>query len=520
MLTAEELQRLPFRALDDDTNPTPTSFEESQVEDDIHDTLRPYLSNDAANADLPSPTITLDRSIHVNFLNKILQRPLPAAYVSFDATRPWLIYWSFHTFTLLGQPIDEPTKLRAVSTLLSCQNKTLGGFGGGPGQIPHLMASYAAINALAIAGGPGPLPSITDIRRIEKGQTDMRTLNAGAWDDIDRKKMYDWIMRLKQPDGSFTVHEGGEVDVRASYCVWCIATLTGILTEELVQGMAGFLASCQSYEGGLASTSYPTYKPTDLTLDTSIPRPALGEAHGGYAFCATAAYLGLELLQPRHFPTSKQTLAHFDSPSSPASSLDLRSLTRWTLDLQCPFPSQGGGYKGRINKLVDGCYSWFSGGGMWGVLESLLQLEQEQKTTAVTTAVPELWSREALQLYILLVAQNHETGGLRDKPGKKSDAYHTCYNLSGLSASQHVARPCSDTRKFCYDGWKQSGSGEDNEELHRRVYASMLGFNLAPGREKIVVGDKQNEIAPTHPVLNIGFMQVMEMMKWAYRQGE
>ncbi len=30
-------------------------------------------------------------------------------------------------------------------------------------------------------------------------------------------------------------------------------------------------------------------------------------------------------------------------------------------------------------------------------------------------------------------------GGLRDKPGKPVDFYHTCYCLSGLSAAQHAA---------------------------------------------------------------------------------
>ena len=28
-------------------------------------------------------------------------------------------------------------------------------------------------------------------------------------------------------------------------------------------------------------------------------------------------------------------------------------------------------------------------------------------------------------------------GGLRDKPGKIVDYYHTCYGLSGLSSAQH-----------------------------------------------------------------------------------
>lgn len=30
-------------------------------------------------------------------------------------------------------------------------------------------------------------------------------------------------------------------------------------------------------------------------------------------------------------------------------------------------------------------------------------------------------------------------GGLRDKPGKPPDQYHTCYCLSGLSSAQHCS---------------------------------------------------------------------------------
>ena len=41
-----------------------------------------------------------------------------------------------------------------------------------------------------------------------------------------------------------------------------------------------------------------------------------------------------------------------------------------------------------------------------------------------------------LQRYILLCCQQIE-GGLRDKPGKPRDFYHTCYSLSGLSAMQN-----------------------------------------------------------------------------------
>jgi protein farnesyltransferase subunit beta len=74
------------------------------------------------------------------------------------------------------------------------------------------------------------------------------------------------------------------------------ATLLDILTPELVEGMAEFLRSCQTYEGGFASSSHPYYsaeegKPQVL----SGIRPILGEAHGGYTSCAIASWM---MLQP------------------------------------------------------------------------------------------------------------------------------------------------------------------------------------------------------------------------------
>lgn len=41
-----------------------------------------------------------------------------------------------------------------------------------------------------------------------------------------------------------------------------------------------------------------------------------------------------------------------------------------------------------------------------------------------------------LERYILLCAQDVQ-GGLRDKPSKPRDFYHTCYNLSGLTLAQN-----------------------------------------------------------------------------------
>ena len=46
------------------------------------------------------------------------------------------------------------------------------------------------------------------------------------------------------------------------------------------------------------------------------------------------------------------------------------------------------------------------------------------------------FNQEALQRYVLHCAQAAE-GGLRDKPGKGRDYYHSCYSLSGLSVAQN-----------------------------------------------------------------------------------
>jgi protein farnesyltransferase subunit beta len=81
-----------------------------------------------------------------------------------------------------------------------------------------------------------------------------------------------------------------------------------------------------------------------------------------------------------------------------------------------------GGFQGRANKLVDSCYTFWQG--------------------AAFPLITEIFSGEKLlvshpaQLYILLAAQA-ETGGLRDKPGKPADFYHSCYALSGLAALQY-----------------------------------------------------------------------------------
>ena len=47
-----------------------------------------------------------------------------------------------------------------------------------------------------------------------------------------------------------------------------------------------------------------------------------------------------------------------------------------------------------------------------------------------------------LSLFLPSIHGQLHNGGLRDKPGKPRDYYHTCYALSGLAAAQHTASLC------------------------------------------------------------------------------
>ncbi|OQS03307.1 prenyltransferase [Thraustotheca clavata] len=200
-----------------------------------------------------------------------------------------------------------------------------------------------------------------------------------AYDVVDRQALLAFFLSLKDPvTGAFHAHEHGEVDVRITYCVISIASLYGILTPELTFGVIEFVAACQTYEGGFG------------------PMP-FQEAHGGYTFSATAIL----------------------SISNAFDRVNIPALTHYVAFRQM---SVEGGYQGRTNKLVDGCYSFWQ-----GAVPALIA----QYTRGIYVS-----DRELHQRYILMCGQQIE-GGLRDKPGKPRDHYHSCYVLSGLSLSQH-----------------------------------------------------------------------------------
>ena len=223
-------------------------------------------------------------------------------------------------------------------------------------------------------------------------------------------------MSLKQPDGSFIVSHHGEVDVRGIYCLLVTSYLLNILTPELIEGTAAFISSCQTYEGGFASASHPYYAAQENEGEPlkclPNPRPSLGEAHGGYTYCALASWVLLKPFLDEHDGVPR---------------INLKRLARWAVNMQGS-EIEVGGFRGRTNKLVDGCYSWWCGG-EFDLLESLgvatgsgggkesVEHTEEDGEEGWDDADDSLFNRKALQEYILLTGQ-HPAGGLRDKPPK------------------------------------------------------------------------------------------------------
>jgi protein farnesyltransferase subunit beta len=408
---------------------TTTSKEQSETEDLIEKYFKVYRLAPEHNF----KTIKLSRDFHILYLLNGL-KGLPSAFESLDASQPWLIYWIVHALDMLNAldqiPIETIDKI--VDYLGNqCQNRKSGGFGGGPYQLSHLAATYAAVNALCVIN---PYTSVKN----------------SALDVIDRDLLYKFLLSLKDREsGGFHMHHSGELDIRGCYTALAVATLLNICTDELIDGVKRYVINSQTYEGGIGS--YPG-----------------NEAHGGYAFCGLASLILIKNWE----------------------GLNLNEIIHWCASRQMSFE---GGFQGRTNKLVDSCYSFWVGA-CFPLLQAIIAAEKsemqrteldinvfnhlqwkpltetnKQETTSfdnfefeelssssITNVsieevneaeneedpYPELqdtqwlFNQTALQEYLLLCSQLNN-GGMRDKPGKSRDYYHTCYALSGLSIAQN-----------------------------------------------------------------------------------
>lgn len=189
------------------------------------------------------------------------------------------------------------------------------------------------------------------------------------------------------------IHFNGEMDIRGVYCSLVTADVLGILEDNkgLTDNVGDFLIGCQTYEGGFCCSPY-------------------GEAHGGYTFCALASFYLLSKIGDESYKR-----------------INFEALAEWLTNRQL---SSLGGFNGRINKLIDSCYSFWV-----GACFELIDILSQMDGSSANVEGEYIFNQQALQGYIILCCQQGQ-GGLKDKPTKYPDIYHTCYSLSGMSISQ------------------------------------------------------------------------------------
>ncbi|KAL8494577.1 hypothetical protein ACS0TY_025413 [Phlomoides rotata] len=360
-----------------------------------------------------SVNFELRRDNHIEYLTKSLKQLGPNFSV-LDANRPWLCYWIIHSIALLGDCLDDKLENEFIDFLSQCQDEN-GGYGGGPGQMPHLATTYAAINALITVGGHKSLSS------------------------IHRENLYAFLLQMKDASGGFRMHDCGEVDVRACYTALSVASVLNILDDRLIQNVGDYIVSCQSYEGGISG------------------EPG-SEAHGGYTFCGLAAMVLINEVNRLDLPRLINWMAFRQGIEC-----GFQGRTNKLVD-GCYSFWQGGvaAIIQRLHLIVNeqlGLPNTFQSDCRTEDGGDSSNSDEEQRPEGPSSPVNDvsgplqegvkngysfikgpiglgpLFNSMALQQYILLCSQ--EEAGFRDKPGKRRDHYHTCYVLSGLSVCQH-----------------------------------------------------------------------------------
>jgi protein farnesyltransferase subunit beta len=111
------------------------------------------------------------------------------------------------------------------------------------------------------------------------------------------------------------------------------------------------------------------------------------------------------------------------------------------------------------------------------------------------------------------MAQDPGAGGLRDKPGKRTDVYHSFYALAGLSTAQHRVYQSQKKLDKLFGEWKDSpglvpstAEGKENKyseteeerNLRRKTtWARSRSWKEDENVKKYVGGSKNGLVCPS-----------------------
>ncbi|KAK7719349.1 CAAX farnesyltransferase (FTase) subunit beta [Diaporthe eres] len=192
--------------------------------------------------------------------------------------------------------------------------------------------------------------------------------------------------------------------------------------------------------------------------------------------------------------------------------VDRRAMWKWLCALKQP----NGGFQMAVGGEVDVSH-WV--GGCWPLIEAALAggaaataaggggyapplgHDQPGHKHKLPLTSRSLYSREGLIRYIMCCCQDQtKRGGLRDKPGRTSDGYHTCYVLAGLSSAQHKSElvdagvPGVDATE-CDAG----STGGTMLGVGGQPYLN-TSWSVTPYLDEAQIFDEQDRLVPLHPL--------------------
>lgn len=279
--------------------------------------------------------LQLELEKHLEFILNIFKIPQEAEA---ESSASWIIYWSLSALKLL----EHKNYSFIENVLKMVQDKAKNLFSSQYKGITHLGNIYSSVATL-----------------YQFDQTHI----------IEKQKIFNFFIIMKNKNGSFHTCENGENDIRGIYCVLAVCVMLDLNFSSLMINSKKYILSCQTYEGGFAS--FPG-----------------GEAHGGYTYCAIACLKIFGAIEE----------------------CNLLKLCEWLMDRK---DTDDHGLNGRTNKKSDSCYGFWIGA-VLKIIEPHINL------------IDDLWIK-GVTMYIL--RRQDKNGGFSDKENGQPDVQHTCYSL-------------------------------------------------------------------------------------------
>jgi geranylgeranyl transferase type-1 subunit beta len=325
----------------------------------------------------------MEREKHIKYFRRNLT-VLPSAYTPYDSSHTSLVYFSIAGLKLLGVLESHTTRLERAQWIDWTYRHLVPSGEGFRGSLSHQLST----NVKCSLNDPANLAStffcLSILALLEDHHIPQR---------IDRFQIMNYVRSCQRPTGEFTgvSHPStgpfGDNDPRYTYVAAAIRRFLqfdGSEAEDIdINTAVRYIRSTKAYDGGLGDK-------------------AGSESHAGLTYCGLAALQLLGKLDGKEWQSTAVWLA-----KRQISSLDVKS-GRWV-------DEETGGFNGRINKMADTCYSFWTCASL-SMLGHLDFIDSNQATD-----------------FLLRQCQDGIIGGFVKAKGSHADPLHSYLGLAALS---------------------------------------------------------------------------------------